>query len=296
MRRYISRGVVWFGLFFLVVVLVAAQFWHSASYKQMVPSCTDALSMQQTSPMTSKDMRTVPPLYLGLDAYRHWDKLSYLEVGDRVEGWSSADPGGTNHDNKHIVRKLPNGERVLFDQVGPGIVTFMRMQQAIGAPWQLTVDDRTSTFSRNDLGQPDPTGPPSNAFAYPLSLNPDESHGSSILASAIPFEQKLTWTAYHDNGNFYALYRKLPYGTPLTAWNSQTDNSDVVRLLRCSGSDIAPGRISQQSGEFAPVGGTETSLVTLHGQQQIRALTLQVPARDMIELGNARLLIREFAF
>ncbi len=33
----------------------------------------------------AKNTETAPPLYLGLDAYRHLDKLSYLEMGDRVE-------------------------------------------------------------------------------------------------------------------------------------------------------------------------------------------------------------------
>src|SRR5690242_17132894 len=52
---------------------------------------------------------TAPPLYLGLDAYRHWDKLSYLELGDRVEGASTADLAGSNADSRHILRVLPDG-------------------------------------------------------------------------------------------------------------------------------------------------------------------------------------------
>ena len=36
-----------------------------------------------------------PPLYLGVESYRHWDKLSYIEVGDRVWGQTTADPAGT---------------------------------------------------------------------------------------------------------------------------------------------------------------------------------------------------------
>src|SRR5512140_3593527 len=66
--------------------------------------------------------QTAPPLYVGLDAYRHWDKLSYLELGDRVEGASTADLAGSNADSSHILRLLPNSQHVLFDQTGPGIV------------------------------------------------------------------------------------------------------------------------------------------------------------------------------
>src|SRR5262245_64818069 len=49
-----------------------------------------------------------PPLYLGLDAYRHWDKLAYLEIGERVWGQSTADPAGGNEDNVHVLRMLPD--------------------------------------------------------------------------------------------------------------------------------------------------------------------------------------------
>src|SRR6185369_8263558 len=81
-----------------------------------------------------------PPLYLGLDAYRHWDKLAYLEIGDRVAGQTTADPAGGNADSRQVLGRLPSGERVLFDAIGPGIVTFLRMQQTYGAPWQLYLD------------------------------------------------------------------------------------------------------------------------------------------------------------
>src|SRR5205823_315540 len=100
-----------------------------------------------------------PPLYLGLDAYRHWDKLSYLEFGDRVSGQSTADPGGSNTDNAHFLRVLPDGEHVLFDQTGPGLVTFMRMQENYGGPWHLSLDGHVSTtIGTSDLGQMQPTG------------------------------------------------------------------------------------------------------------------------------------------
>ena len=48
------------------------------------------------------------PLYLGLYAYRHWDKLSYLELGDRVTGQSTADLAGSNSDNLQYLRVLPD--------------------------------------------------------------------------------------------------------------------------------------------------------------------------------------------
>src|SRR5579859_4922973 len=139
---------------------------------------------------SNANLTFIPPLYPGLDAYRHLDKLSYLEMGDRVEGQSTADPSGSNADNTHYLRVLPDGEHVLFDQVGPGIVTFLRMQENYGAPWHLSLNGQhASTITTNDLGQMNPTSNPAHTFPYPLSLNQQETQGSSIVATAIPFQQ-----------------------------------------------------------------------------------------------------------
>src|SRR5579859_3501427 len=122
---------------------------------------------------SNANLTFIPPLYPGLDAYRHLDKLSYLEMGDRVEGQSTADPSGSNADNSHYLRVLPDGEHVLFDQSGPGIVTFMRMQEDYGGPWYLSLDGKfITTVGTGDLGQLAPTNEPTFAFPYPLSLNP----------------------------------------------------------------------------------------------------------------------------
>ncbi len=69
-----------------------------------------------------------------------------------------------------------------------------------------------TSVGENDLGQMHPSGSPASDFPYPLSLNPQQSQGSSIVATSIPFQQSMQWTSQQPNGNFYALYRKLPYG------------------------------------------------------------------------------------
>ncbi|HJT58543.1 MAG TPA: DUF2961 domain-containing protein, partial [Ktedonobacteraceae bacterium] len=247
---------------------------------------------QRISTKTTITAQTPPPLYLGLDAYRHLDNLSYLELGDRVEGLSTADPGGSNADNRHTVRDLPGNQHVLFDQLGPGMLTFMRMQQQYGGPWNLSLDGHfTTEVNASDLGQTNPASFPAGSFPYPLSLNPRQSQGSSIVATAIPFQQSIQWTAQRTNGNFYALYRQLPYGSPLPTWNGREPVSDVVRLLRCAGSDIAPSSISEQQGASSLVAHRETPVVTLNGPAQIRALEFQVSAQDMVAFANAHLLI-----
>ncbi|MFN2555557.1 MAG: hypothetical protein ABR592_01575 [Nitriliruptorales bacterium] len=57
---------------------------------------------------------------------------------------------------------------MLFEQQGTGIVTFLRHQEAIGAPWRLQVDGRqVATVDAADLGQAHPADSLSAAFPYP---------------------------------------------------------------------------------------------------------------------------------
>src|SRR6266849_1437895 len=284
-----SIRILLFFLFLLATILLAVHFWPAGKSREIVNVC--ASTVAQGAGTASPTAQT-PPLYLGLDAYRHLDKLSYLELGDRVEGASTADTGGSNADNTHVVRVLPDGEHVLFDQLGPGMMTFMRMQENYGSPWNLSLDGHfTTTVNTSDLGQTNPVSAPASAFPYPLSLNQQQDQGSSIVATSIPFQQSMQWAAQHANGNFYALYRKLPYGSTLPTWTGHEPVNDVVSLLRCAGSDIAPPSISQQQGNLTLAANRETPVVNLHGPAQIRALEFQVSPQEMVSFGNARLLI-----
>jgi hypothetical protein len=229
---------------------------------------------------------------MGLDAYTQLDKLSYLELGDRVAGQSTADIPGSNKDNSHVLNTLPDGERVLFDQTGPGIVTFMRMQENYGGPWHLLLDNAApTTIQAQDLGQMNATSTSTIAPPYPLSLNTQESQGSSILATSIPFQNQFRWTSSQANGNFYALYRKFPYGTQLPSLNNSTQVDNVVNMLRQAGSDIAPTNTSCQKGNINISGNRPTNVTTLTGPAQIRALTFHVPFNEKVRFGNAHLVI-----
>ena len=276
------------GLALLLPVLLLADTpaWSSAIGSLSLPPCPVILTTRGTPASTT------PPLYLGLDAYQHWDKLSYLELGDRVEGVSTADLAGSNNDSRHIVRVLPDGKHVLLDLAGPGIVTFLRMQEGQGAPWQLKLDGQPSrTIEASDLGQMEPTNSPAQAFPYPLSLTPQESQGSALMMTAIPFQKRIQWIAQANSANFYALYRKLPYGTSLQTWKTRPAPSDVLALLRCVSHDPVSQSLARQQGSISLSRGVKTEVTTLTGPAQIRALTFQVPFDEITSFGNARLLI-----
>jgi hypothetical protein len=227
---------------------------------------------------------SVPPLYLGLAAYQHWDKLPYLEIGDRAEGESTADPAGSNNDRSHVLGVLPDGGRVLFDQTGPGVATFLRMQQRIGAPWRLSVDGGAPiTIDAADLGRASSTWP------YPLSLNTAQTQGSSVVATQLPFAKSLRLTSAGQNGNFYALYRKLPIDAALPP---EGLTAQATALLNAAGTDIAPANLDREQGTLTlrrP--GTEVPVTTIAGSRQIRAITFHVPSAEMARFGNARLKI-----
>ncbi len=77
----------------------------------------------------------------------------------------------------------------------------------------------------------------------------------------------------------------------MPGWNSNQSVNDVVSLLRCAGSDIAPQALTQQQGKLTLAANCETPVVTLNGPAQIRVLEFQVSPRGNGGFGNARLLI-----
>ncbi len=285
-RYYILIG----SALLLIIVIVLLAPWQRST---LSPPLTCFGGDQRHSVPSQAPSYAPPPSFLGQDAYRHLDKLSYLDLNDRVQGQSSADLFAGNHDNTHFLRALPNGENVLFDQTGPGLVTFMRMQENYGAPWHLTLDNHAPlTIRPDDLGQMQPASSlPAKAFPYPLSLNQQESQGSSILATSLPFQQSLQWSSHRANGNFYSLYHKLPYGTPLPAESNASAPNDVVRLLRQSAAASLPNTLSCREGSIDLPDKTTTPLTTLNGPAQIRALTFRVPFSEIASFGNAHLRI-----
>jgi ABC-type dipeptide/oligopeptide/nickel transport system ATPase subunit len=68
-----------------------------------------------------------------------------------------------------------------------------------------------------------------------------------------------------------------------TTWNGAEPVNNVVRLLRCAGSDIVPQSIFQQHGNLALATRRETHLLTFNGPAQIRVLEFRVSPQEMVE-------------
>lgn len=277
---------------FVALLLLLFSIPMSALLVQVHTNIEQHASSQDPCVIPSTPTGNSLPHFLGLDSYLHWDKLSYLDIGDRVVGESTADSGANNHDNVHILRTLQDGEKVLFDQTGPGVATFLRMQESIGNPWNVSIDgNKITSFTPGDMGLTTPASPPGMYFPYPLSLNPSESQGTSIVATQIPFQKELLFTSASQNGNFYSLYRKLPFGAQLPQWNDTAKTNAVSKLLQCAGNSIVDPNLPQKNGTLSLSGTQPVDLVSLDGPSQIRLLSFHVPFGEKVRFANSRIQI-----
>lgn len=258
------------------------------------PSTSSPSASSTARAALSASCASVPPPNLGLDAYRQLGHLSFLDLVSRASGQSTADPAANNADWTNPVRSLPSGGRVLLDQSGPGVVTFMRMQEDYGSPWRLTVDgSKPTTIAPSDLGRPANQGPVAAAFPLPLSFAPDQSRGSSLFMTPIPFQQSISLSSSSGNGNFYSLLRRLPYGTPVTAGTPNVSAADVAQAVQAGPGAFLPAGPSVASGSVGLKAFSSNQIADLQGQgqRQIRLLHFDVPASDAVALGNSTLRV-----
>ncbi len=84
----------------------------------------------------------------------------------------------------------------------------------------------------------------------------------------------------------------MPVGSSLPKLGDATTTAQADALLKSAGTDIAPTNIPSRSGTLTlgASGGT-TEVTTVTGQDQIRALKIQVPINEAVQLGNSTLQI-----
>jgi hypothetical protein len=226
-----------------------------------------------------------PPQYLGADAYEHVDELSYLDIASRAASATTADPAGTNDDNTHVISTQAGGAE-LMDVAGPGVVTMLRMQEDLGGPWSLSADGSfPSTPSAADFGLESVNA----SYPYPLALDPGQSEGSSVIATPSAFSSSFEVSSSGPNGNFYALYRKLPLGGSPPVMRAA--NRDVAQLLRSTSASMpTPGLTSVTGTALVPPG--DTTLAELDGgPRQVREIRFTVPRDQAVAFANQRLRI-----
>jgi hypothetical protein len=243
---------------------------------------------------------------VGLDAYRHWDRLPYLRIGARSYMRSTYDRAGGNEaaDASHYVREIAPGRDVPFDVAGPGVLYFFRANHWHGSPWTFVVDGNRYVVADSATANPNSPPPtstflPEAAFASPLALTYATTPGSDVSWVPMGFARSLTIEHGHSHygtGNFtYTLYDPgASLSQPVIAWSPDAAApADVLAILGSAGSDVAPHGVgvSTYAGNVdVPANGTATVL-DLPGPAMLRLLRLSVPAQSLAAIEGARLRI-----
>ncbi len=256
----------------------------------------------------------LPPIPVGLDAYRLWEQWPYQRMGARAYMRSTYDRSGGNEgaDASHFLYQLADDYNVSLDVEGPGVLYFARYNHWHGSPWHYGVD------GLDHLGQEsstlDPNHPKENsiflpvqAFPNPLTWTWSITQGADLMWVPIGFERSFRMgysrTRY---GTGYYIYHQFVRGTklsqPIRAWNEQNaPEASVISLLGWAGSDLVPqsntpegekAGIKQTSGTVRLSAHSTIILAQLtNAPSMMRALEFFVPRDQAIAFGRTRLRV-----
>ena len=113
-----------------------------------------------------------PPLPLGLDAYRQWERWPYQRIGLRAYLRSTNDRRGGNEgaDASHFLYQLGDDQNVALDLEGSGVLCFVRTNHWHGSPWHYVVDGTDQLVQESSTV--DPTQPVPNSTCLPAARFP----------------------------------------------------------------------------------------------------------------------------
>jgi hypothetical protein len=250
----------------------------------------------------------LPPIPIGLEAYREWDRLPTLRLGTRTVMRSTFDRTGGNEaaDASHFLREASDGTFVALDVAGPGVLAFVRTNHWHGSPWHYVVDGADNVVAETSTA--DPTHPVPDATFMPMQLFPSPlaetwatTRGADLTWVPIPFEHgvELRYGRTHYGTGYYIVHRfaegahhTLP---SIRAWDGVTAPADdVLALVRRAGEDIAPAgdAVTALEGTVEAAAGTAVALPALAGPAVVRVLELDAPTDAIAALEAARLRIR----
>lgn len=254
-----------------------------------------------------------PPLPIGLDAYRQWDRWPLLRTGMRTYMRSTYDRRGGNEgaDASHFLYQLADDNSVSLDIEAPGILTFVRTNHWHGSPWRYTVDGRERLISESSTADPDhpvenSTFLPPGILSEPLAYTWSTTRGADLNWMPIPFERsfRLGYSRTHYGTGYY-IWQQFVQGTqlsrPIKSWQGEPAPDDVVALLRSAGTDLVPKAGSpegKRAAIFEAAGRSDfphesSALLTEVRRKDcsIRAIEFDAPMEEALLLDRARLLI-----
>jgi hypothetical protein len=151
----------------------------------------------------------LPPLQIGLDAYRNWESMYRLRIGTRTYMRSTYDRAGANEavDASHFLRQDASDFNVTLDVAGPGVLNFVRTNHWHGSPWHYVVDGKDWLVSETSTANPlrpveGSVFMPEAAFPTPLTFTWSVTRGADLNWVPIGFER-----------GFTLAYSRTHYGT-----------------------------------------------------------------------------------
>src|SRR5262245_40937049 len=99
---------------------------------------------------------SLPPIPVGLDAYRMWEKWPLQRIGVRAYMRSAFDRTGGNHraDGSHFLYQEADDFNVPFDVEGKGILYFVWYGRWHGSPWHYEVDGKDFIVQETNPANP----------------------------------------------------------------------------------------------------------------------------------------------
>jgi hypothetical protein len=253
-----------------------------------------------------------PPIPVGLDAYRQWDRWPQQRVGARTYMRSTYDRRGNNEgaDASHFLYQLRDDFNVSLDVEGPGLLCFVRTNHWHGSPWHYEIDRQDFIVEESSTANPNRPVPnsvflPEAPLPNPLTWTWSITRGADLNWVPMGFEKSFR-LAYSRTryGTGYYIYQQfvpgVPLSQPIRAWKSEPPGNDVLDLIRRSGTDLVPRadspegqamRLLERSGTVELAAGKATEIFHETKAGVVRALEFRVPRDRALDFGRARLRI-----
>lgn len=248
-----------------------------------------------------------PVIPVGLDAYRQWDHWADQRIGARSYMRSTYDRKGGNEgaDASHFLYQLADDRNVTLDIAGPGALYFARYNHWHGSPWHYVVDGRDYVVQESSSAAPNHPAAnavflPENLFPAPLAVTWADTKGADLSWVPITFTKsfRMDYTRTHYGTGYY-IYQQYVGGAhlsqPLTSWNGQSAPAqDVLDLIGCAGTDIAPKTNIASSGAWIPrleMAQTNVLMTQSNGPAAVRKISFSAPLDQAVALGRARLRV-----
>ncbi|MCA9100463.1 MAG: DUF2961 domain-containing protein, partial [Planctomycetales bacterium] len=218
------------------------------------------------------------------------------------------DRTGGNHsaDAAHFIRQIDDTHNVALDELGPGILWFVRHNHWHGSPWEYLIDGHAYTVTETSTADPvhpvaDSVFEPAKLFPQGLTYTWSVTKGADLSWVPMPFVEslRLSYGRARYGTGYFILWKTLPglsnLSQPMASWGEHSvPPPEVLELIGRSGTDIAPqgDGVTTASGRvLLAAHGTQTMWHGDAGPTTIRRIALRVPEASAAQFAEARLRV-----